>query len=229
MNEPSRPTARRLSAVRAIAIALLVPVVLILTNIRLLLTPAFVSIEYRTPGFPEDSYGFTLAERMQQAEIARAYLLNDAGPEFLGTLRDQAGTLLYNARELSHMVDVKELVQKALAVWSVLAVLLVGVGVAAWRFGQPGSARGGLHLGAALTLVLMAALIGLLLLSFSFLFTGFHNVFFQSGTWTFYYSDTLIRLFPIRFWRDVFALLMILTVAEAALLWLGTKPDVHRE
>ncbi|MEJ2126169.1 MAG: hypothetical protein P8X84_01420 [Candidatus Bathyarchaeota archaeon] len=27
----------------------------------------------------------------------------------------------------------------------------------------------------------------------------FHQLFFTSGTWTFYTSDTLIRLFPMRF------------------------------
>jgi len=29
-------------------------------------------------------------------------------------------------------------------------------------------------------------------------------VFFAQGTWTFYTSDTLIRMFPERFFRDIF-------------------------
>src|SRR3989304_2513397 len=84
-----------------------VPVVLILTTVRLLLTPLFVSVEYSTPGFPDDPYGFTREERVRLAEIARAYLFNDAGPEFLADVRDPNGIALYNPRELSHMVDVK--------------------------------------------------------------------------------------------------------------------------
>ena len=33
-------------------------------------------------------------------------------------------------------------------------------------------------------------------------FTVFHNIFFDSGTWTFFYTDSLIRLFPEQFWFD---------------------------
>ena len=212
-----------------IGIGVLVPVVLILTNVRLLLTPLFVSVEYSTPGFPDDPYGFTHEERVRLAELARAYLFNDASPEFLGDLRDANGIALYNPRELSHMVDVRALVQGAVKVWMGLLVLLAGVGVVAWRFAPSGTVRLGFNLGARITLFLMAALVGLLLLSFSVLFTGFHQVFFQSGTWVFYTSDTLIRLFPMRFWRDVFALLMVLTLVEAGLLlWVTRRKPAAR-
>jgi integral membrane protein (TIGR01906 family) len=199
---------------------------LILTNVRLLLTPFFVSIEYSTPGFPDDPYGLTRADRLRLAEVARAYLLNDAGPEFLADLTDAQGIAYYNPRELSHMVDVKILVQNALKVWMALLVLLAAAGLAAWRWAQSGTVRRGFNLGGRMTLGLMLALAALLLVSFSVLFTGFHQVFFQSGTWVFYYSDTLIRLFPMRFWRDVFALLMIMTLVEAGvLLWATRRGD----
>ena len=212
-----------------IGIGVLVPVVLILTNVRLLLTPLFVSVEYSTPGFPDDPYGFTREERVRLAEIARAYLFNDAGPEFLTDLRDPNGIALYNPRELSHMVDVKVLVQGVVRLWAALAILLAGVGIAAWRYASSGTVWRGFNLGARITLFLMLALVGLLLLSFSVLFTGFHQVFFQSGTWVFYTSDTLIRLFPMRFWRDVFALLMVLTLVEAGLLlWVTRRKPADR-
>jgi integral membrane protein (TIGR01906 family) len=53
-------------------------------------------------------------------------------------------------------------------------------------------------------MILLGLLLFLVLLSFRFIFVAFHNIFFASGTWTFNYSDTLIRLFPERFWFDVF-------------------------
>ncbi len=132
-----------------IGIGVLVPVVLILTNVRLLLTPLFVSVEYSTPGFPDDPYGFTREERRRLAEIARAYLLNDAGPEFLADVRDPNGIALFNPRELSHMVDVKVLVQAALAVWLGLLVVLGLLAFAAWRFGGLTAVRRGFQLGRA--------------------------------------------------------------------------------
>jgi integral membrane protein (TIGR01906 family) len=49
-------------------------------------------------------------------------------------------------------------------------------------------------------------------LSFSNLFTWFHQIFFESGTWQFYTSDTLIRLFPMRFWRDAFIFVGIMSL-----------------
>jgi len=221
---------RRLVSAARLGIGVLVPLVLILTNVRLLLTPVFVSVEYSTPGFPDDPYGFTREERVRLAEIARAYLFNDAGPEFLADVRDPNGIALFNPRELSHMVDVKVLVQGAIGLWTALVILLAGVGFAAWRFASSGTVWRGFNLGARITLFLMAALVGLLLLSFSVLFTGFHQVFFQSGTWVFYTSDTLIRLFPMRFWRDVFALLMALTLVEAALLlWVTRRKPAARD
>jgi uncharacterized membrane protein len=50
------------------------------------------------------------------------------------------------------------------------------------------------------------------LISFGVFFVGFHEIFFPPGTWTFFYSDTLIRLFPERFWRDAFLTVGILSV-----------------
>jgi uncharacterized membrane protein len=55
--------------------------------------------------------------------------------------------------------------------------------------------------------------------SFNALFTGFHSIFFEGDSWLFFYSDTLIRLFPLRFWRDVFIALAVLSLGAGALLW----------
>ncbi len=110
-------------------VAILVPVVLILTSVRLLLTPMFVQLEYRTPNFPPDPYGFTREDRLFWSMIALDYLLNDEGISFLEDLQFDDGSLAYNARELKHMVDVKNVVQSALIVWysSIGGVFLLGI------------------------------------------------------------------------------------------------------
>ena len=46
-------------------ITLLVPLVLIMLGVRLLMTPLYLEVEYHMPGFPEDSYGFTLQDRLK--------------------------------------------------------------------------------------------------------------------------------------------------------------------
>jgi uncharacterized membrane protein len=51
------------------------------------------------------------------------------------------------------------------------------------------------------------------------LFVGFHQLFFDPNTWTFLFSDTLIRLFPERFWQVAFGAVTLGTGAMAGALW----------
>jgi integral membrane protein (TIGR01906 family) len=204
-------------------ISLVVPIVLLMTAVRLLLLPVFVNLEYHMPGFPEDSYGMTLEQRLSYAPLALDYLLNDEDVSFLGNQRFEDGTPLYNERELEHMEDVKELTQAVLNVWLLLLALIVGVGAAAWHFGSGAMFAGWLSRGGKITVGLIVALLVFIALSFDALFTGFHRVFFDGDTWLFLYSDTLIRLFPMRFWQDVFIALGVLTLAGGLGLWFGLR------
>jgi integral membrane protein (TIGR01906 family) len=197
----------------------LIPVVLVLTSVRLLLTRGFIRLEYSLPGFPEDRYGFTQADRLQQAPIALDYLLNDAGIEFLGELTFADGSPVYNPRELSHMLDVKSVVRGALQVWRGGALLALGLGLLIWRFAGASALAASLEGGSKITLWLMLAIFLGLVLAFSVLFVGFHQVFFDPNTWTFLFSDTLIRLFPERFWQVAFGAVALGTGAMAGTLW----------
>jgi integral membrane protein (TIGR01906 family) len=205
------------------AITLVVPVLLVLTSVRLLLTPAFVQLEYRMPGFPEDPYGFTFEDRLAWSGVSLEYLLNDEGITWLAEKMLSPGVPLYNDRELRHMQDVKVLVQAALRVWLGCAVVVVGLVVVLWWRGDMEGLLLGLRQGARWTLGLMAAIVVGLIASFSFLFVGFHRIFFEGETWLFLYSDSLIRLFPERFWRDAFLWIAGLTAFMALALWAGAE------
>jgi integral membrane protein (TIGR01906 family) len=205
----------------------LIPVVLVLTSVRLLLTRGFIRLEYSLPGFPEDRYGFTQADRLQQAPIALDYLLNDAGIEFLGELTFADGSPVYNPRELSHMLDVKSVVRGALQVWRGGALLALGLGLLIWRFAGASALAASLEGGSKITLWLMLAIFLGLVLAFSVLFVGFHQVFFDPNTWTFLFSDTLIRLFPERFWQVAFGAVALGTGAMAGTLWALARRLVH--
>jgi len=58
--------------------------------------------------------------------------------------------------------------------------------------------------GGWLTVGLIFSILAYLVLNFDSLFVNFHRIFFKGGSWIFRYSDTLIRLFPVRFWQDAF-------------------------
>jgi integral membrane protein (TIGR01906 family) len=208
---------------------LTIPVAMLLTSVRLLLTPAFVRLDYSLPGFPGDAYGFSLRDRIDWADIALDYLLNDEPITFLGNLRFENGDAVYNDRELKHMLDVKILVGQAISVWlatlaaSLVLFLLLGQ-FAGWR-----RALQAVRSGARATLAIMAVLLLLIAAAFQFVFVGFHRVFFQGDTWLFLYSDTLIRLFPERFWLTAFVAIVVGTVGLASLLWLVSRALLRRQ
>jgi integral membrane protein (TIGR01906 family) len=222
---------RRGPRLAAILLSLLVPIALLLGGVRLLLTEAFVQVEYRTPGFPPDPYGFDQQDRLKWASISLQYLVNDKGIDFLGDLRFASGEPVFNARELRHMHDVKRLSRLVLRAWPV-ALLNVGLLCAAiYLWAGPDLAWRALGRGSLLTLILMGALIFGVAAAFQFVFVEFHRIFFEGDTWLFRYSDTLIRLFPERFWRDTFIALVAGTAAQALILrwiarWAGGKAGV---
>ncbi len=185
---------------------------LLLGSVRFLLTPLFLEIEYRMPEFPADQYGFSFEERMKWARISLDYLLNDEGIEYLEQQKLSEGQPLYNERELSHMQDVKLLVRRAIITWYSTIALLILFGLFANQFDLSfpfwkAFARGGLWTVCLIVLIILGVL-----LSFSALFTAFHGIFFEGDTWLFSYSDSLIRLFPMRFWQDAFIIMGVLSV-----------------
>ena len=206
--------------------AILVPVALILTSVRILLTPAFVEIEYRTPNFPADPYGFIQEDRLHWAQLARIYLLNDADISFLADMRFPDGSLVYNQRELGHMVDVKNVVKATLVVWYISLAILIGLGVWAVVGGWWDTYRLGLVRGGWLTVIFVGSVVLFVLVGFGVFFVYFHEVFFNPGTWIFEYSDTLIRLFPERFWRDAFLVIGGLSLFGGLALVFGYRGKI---
>ena len=206
-------------------ITLLVPVALVLTSVRVMLTPLYVNFEYNAPGFPQDSFGFTKEDRLYWSQITRQYLLNTAGISFLADLRFPDGNPVYNERELRHMVDVKNVLGEVLKIWLASLAALIVLGVWAWFGHWWDLFKHGLGRGGWLTVILIATVLVFVIFGFGVFFVFFHNLFFQSGTWMFEWSDTLIRLFPERFWRDIFILVGALSLGGGLALAYLTRPS----
>jgi len=152
------------------------------------------------------------------------YLLNSSGIEFLADVKLPDGSPLYNERELSHMLDVKILIQNMIIAWSIILLVLAIIGFWAWRAGWRKQFWHALSNGGWLTIGLIAAILTGVALSFNWLFTQFHQIFFTGDTWLFNLSDSLIRLFPINLWQDAFIGMGAITVLLALLFaWLGAR------
>jgi integral membrane protein (TIGR01906 family) len=120
--------------------------------------------------------------------------------------------------------------QGALKVWYATLGSLLLFGVWAWFGGwwpdyQLGLMRGGwLMIGLAVTVGLIVV-IGILVNPNVFwnFFAGFHSLFFEGDSWLFLTSDTLIRLFPIRFWQDAFLWAAVVALGGGIALAIGLR------
>jgi integral membrane protein (TIGR01906 family) len=195
-----------------------------MTSIRILLNPFFLDYEYNLPNFPADEFGFTKADRLHWGKLSLDYLTNKAGPEFLADLKFEDGTPIYIDRELSHMLDVKNLVQFMMKVMLPMAAFLVLAWILAWRLSWTSQFWRAVSMGGWLTLGMIGLILVGTVINFDALFTGFHHIFFTGSTWLFYTNDTLIRLFPEKLWSDAFTFMGVFTLATGVICtFLGAR------
>jgi len=222
---------RIILAIARALIVLSIPVFLLLTNLYLFMSPTFLRYEYGKADFPP-APGFTDEERLIVADRAITYLRSDAGIELLGDLEGDEGPL-FNERELAHMEDVKAVTRQAFLAHGFLGLLIAfSLGVLlVLRDAQPRISTSLLR-GSLLTIALLVALVALVYLNFDWFFTRFHLTFFEGDSWIFDLSDTLIRLFPTRFWFDAASLWGVFTLGEAVILgvvaWLSGRLTYSR-
>lgn len=166
--------------------------------------PAF---EY--PRIAPDRYGFSAEERLELAQGTLAYLQRrEPADEVIFMLEELRlpGTdrPLYNPEEIGHMIDVKNVADGIRRVVYVTGAIVM-VGLAALLIPQrtrPYGWRTLFYAGLA-TVIALALIAAAILIVWPFFFEQFHELLFPPGTWTFSYSDSLIRLFPEQFWFDI--------------------------
>lgn len=198
-------------------ITITLPFVLIMFSIRVLFTPLFLTFEYNFPGFPADNFGFSNAERMQWGKDSMQYLFDRSGKLSLANLQFSNGSKIYNEREISHMLDVKILLLQSLNIFYLTLFFYAIMIATAWKTDGVHFIWRGFFRGGWFTISLVAFILAGIMINFDQLFTLFHKLFFTGDTWLFNYSDTLIRLFPIRLWQDAFIFMGIITLGTAVL------------
>ncbi len=205
-------------------IAVAVPLVILGNALIVLLIPWFAHFQYALPGFPDDPFGLAGADRSALGATGiRSIWPIGPGKELLVDSRLPDGSAAFGPVEIRHMDDVRGLVQACFVLW---LVSLTAAAAAAFRLTRTDRVevlRRGLRIGAAVTIASMA-LIGLaMLVAFEPVFDGFHEIFFEPGTWTFGDEETLRRLYPDAFWGIASGLLATIALGQAVLLWLKTK------
>ena len=210
-------------------IVLVLPVFLVLTSMRLMMTSAFARWEYAKPNFPtpaevagdvtDDVMVVPLPFRQEIVDTTLAYV-KGAGTESMiaEDLTFENGRRVYNDREVRHLTDVRVLTGQAFTVHLVTGILLLlTVGYLGWS-GRSQSAAAALAAGSGLTIGLIGLIGVIAAVAFRFFFVRFHRIFFEGDTWMFPTTDTLIQKFPEKFWFDVSLLIVLLTLVEAVVI-----------
>ncbi len=212
-------------------ITLGVPIVLVLSNVLAFMNPSWLAYEYSKPDFPKAPL-FDDATRWNKASESIEYIRGNR------TLEQFIALGVYQDREIKHMVDVRELVDKVKVIDPIISVLLLVALVALARatstpdLPRPRQGREmalrALFNGAILTIELFLAVGIFAAVGFNTFFTLFHRVFFEGDTWLFLYTDSLIQFYPLPFWFDTSITLVGLTIGEAAVVgaigwWWGKR------
>ena len=201
---------------------LAVPAFLIASNVRWVINAPFLySYGFDKRDIPART-GIERGELLSAARQIRAYFNNDEELLDLRVVRDGVLRSLYNEREVTHMKDVKGLVQ---GVWRIqeatgaylLVFAVVGFAILGKGFGRRLVRY--LTLGGVLTLALVVVVGLAALVGFDRLFLAFHLVSFTNDLWQLDpRRDFLIMMFPEGFFFDATMWIAGSTVVEALLL-----------
>ena len=190
---------------------------LVVNALRLLATETFTTWEVGR--LEPDRYGLAEAQREELALLGLESIRpGSRGIELLADARLSDGSNAFDARELAHMRDVRDVFGATLRAQLLVVIAVVALAFALARTRLRTVVPLGLLSGALATLCVAALAVPVILLGFDSFFVRFHEVFFEGDSWRFADTDMLIRVYPERFWVDVSRLAAGLTVAQAMLL-----------
>ncbi len=194
--------------------------VLVGVTITLFFNPVWVSLE-QARSDAEAYTGWTLAETQAVgADVVREVWL---GPGTFAQAVD--GVPVFNARERSHMDDVRRVVLAFTVVVLAAAVVLVA---GAWVARRTAVRRArwwrAVSRGAALTAIGATIAGAGFAVFFEQAFTLFHELFFAAGTWTFDpATDRLVQLFPDPFWTETTIVIAVVGLGLTVATWVVAR------
>ncbi len=212
-----------LSRIAAVAFVIALPVFLVTTNVRYLAgEQRFYERGFRVHD-ADVTTGLPLSELDRAAGEIIHYFEDDARTLRIVVQEDGEETALFNAKETTHMEDVKALMRLVFRANEVsLAYVLAYVGgVFVWA-GQASARRlatlslAGVGVGFA-----VVGLVGVFALvrGFDSTWNQFHEIVFRNDFWQLDPdTDHLIQMFPEPFWREMTIVVAALTVAEALVI-----------
>ena len=203
---------------------------LALTGLRLMSTPTFAYLEYHRPGFVADPYGFNPDDRQFWCLRVLNCVVGDADPDSLSQAQlppeklapgrePGLGHRAFCTRETRHLADVKNLLGRALQVWRVSLILFLG-GLLGLRIrGGSRTVWKALRWASSFSLATLTGGLLLSALAGDLVLNQLHQHCFAGQSYLFYTSDTLLRIYPHQYWRDLLLLVVLMSLMACLALY----------
>ena len=182
-----------------LVIILLSPVIFLGIPVRLAFTETYLEWYYSSHNLPPDRWGMMKEESLRLAKIGLRSVLSEKGLKEFRKARLPNGRRAFNEREIRHMMDVKTLLDRFFKAFylSLLVSFLITMIIKDLKFVSKA-----LIFGSLFSLTLFTTAGALSYLFYSKAFELFHNLFFDPVSWRFRYTDTLLRIYPMKLWFD---------------------------
>ncbi len=196
-----------------LALTVLFPIVAIGLSVRLAFNNWIIDYVYAERDFPKDRYGLPESYRKNLAKLGLRAVLSDEGFEEFKRARLPDGRKAFNKREIKHMRDVKEFLKRFFpTVYIISVVWLIGL-----LLSKPGDY---LTLSGVFGLLILVFLGVLVFSNYGRAFEIFHSLIFDPFSWRFRYTDTLLRIYPMKFWYETTKLVAIMSFCLSLLVML---------
>lgn len=175
------------------------PIILVGIPIKLAFTPWFVKFEYLNRELPPDPYGLDLKTRLEFALLGLEAVTSREGLERFKKARLPDGKKAFNNREIKHMEDVS----KVLSIFNLFFYGSLVLWIGSLLLRRDPRWLGKVLTGSSLITLLIASIsLAVSIYDYNLAFEVFHNYVFDPYSWRFSYSDTLLRVYPMKFWFE---------------------------
>ncbi len=173
--------------------------------------------------------GIDLTELILVGEETSDYLLGRSGPVLdpSVTLSDRSVIKIFNQREIDHMVDVRELMNKLWRLHEIVFLLIIIrliISFLSERKEALLNISREIRMSGMLSVIFLVSIGVFSLLLFDQFFLQFHEIFFSNDLWRLDpKTDRLIQIYPQKFWFGA----LFVTASSATLLLLTFSVLAH--
>ncbi|MXZ03897.1 MAG: TIGR01906 family membrane protein [Chloroflexi bacterium] len=210
-----------------VVFAVLLPIFLIAVNVVYITDSDWLyTYNWWRNGVSERT-GLPVSELDSAADQIKDYFANDAERLDVRVNTSRGIVSLFDEREILHMIDVKDLMRyvATVSVWSgVVLVLCTALGLAIRRREFFASMSRWLRWSALVWGLIIAAVVVIAIIDFTWIFTQFHLLSFANDLWQLDpFRHYLLLLFPERFFLEATLFIALLTVIEFIGLYVGAR------